>query len=1444
MLVGTHRPDPARVVPTATYRLQVHGGFGFEDAAERVPYLADLGVSHVYLSPVLQPAPGSTHGYDVLDHTRISEEAGGRAGFQRLVEACREHGLGLVVDVVPNHMAVPSPEHLNAPFWALLREGRRSPYAGWFDVDWLAEDERILMPVLGATLERVLERGELVLADDGGPNATEHVLRYYDHEFPVMPGTESLPLTELVEAQAYRLSSWREGDALNYRRFFDVTSLVAVRVEDPVVFTATHALLLALHGHGEVDGFRIDHPDGLADPGGYLARLAESTGDAWVVVEKILEGQERLPDSWRCAGTTGYDALLRVQQVLTPPDRTGTLDRLWAEVAPDLVDLDDVVTASKRLVVDDVQAAEVDRLMRLVTRIVTAENAGSLRRALEALLVSMDRYRAYVSASGGDPAQVAVVDAAAERARRLLAPSDEDSLEVIHRLVVGGPLPDQVVDTNALREEFMRRFEQTCGPVMAKGIEDTAFYRWFRLAGANEVGGHPQQPSIDVEAFHAWCLRQQAEWPTSMTTLTTHDTKRSEDTRARLMVLAEDAEGWERWLEQARRLADPHRTPRVDPVTEYLVWQTLVGTWPITGARLEQYLLKAVREAKVHTAWIDGDSEYEEEVVAFARAVGRDLAVHAHLDAWTVPHEPSVRATILGQKLVQLTMPGVPDVFQGCEIGRLAVVDPDNRRPVDWADRALRLSRVLEDEPCFDLDDDKIRVTALALRLRREHPEAFVGEGAEYTPVATGTEHALAFARGDADGPRALTVVTRAAGRLAEAGGFGDAAVAVPPGRWREVLSGREQAGDATVALAELLADRPVALLVRQDEEPAGDLSDAPVDRESVVSAPAIEVWAPDPGRVEIQWSPVGAATGARREPMTVLPGGWWRWELPSGVAQVDYAFVLDGEEPALPDPRSAWLPSSVHGPSRTLDTSAFPWTDGAWRGPRDGAGSLGALFYELHVGTFTAEGTFDAAAAHLDHLVALGVDVVELMPVAAFPTDRGWGYDGVGLYAVQESYGGPAGLARFVDACHARGLGVCLDVVHNHLGASGNYLARFGPYFTEAHETPWGPAVNLDHDGSGVVRGFLLDSVRRWFRDFHVDALRLDAVHQLKDDSPRHYLAELSDVVSALAADLGRPLDLVAESDLNDTTMVAPTAEGGRGMTAQWNDDVHHALHVALTGETQGYYADFGGTSGTPERTPLAVLAKVLTHGFLHDGSWSSFRGRNWGAPVDAVHLDARRLLGYLQTHDQVGNRATGERISALVADPGLQATGAALYLLAPTTPMLFMGEEWAASTPWQFFTSFEEDWLVDAVRNGRRAEFGGHGWVAEHVPDPQDRATRDRSVLDWSEPGREGHARMLAWYTACTRLRRELVGGGPTRLADTTAAFDDGARWFTLARRPERGRAYAVLANLGPDPCEVPLDGVGALLLAWEPEHTARTAAGVRVPARAVAVVDLAAR
>ncbi len=571
-------------------------------------------------------------------------------------------------------------------------------------------------------------------------------------------------------------------------------------------------------------------------------------------------------------------------------------------------------------------------------------------------------------------------------------------------------------------------------------------------------------------------------------------------------------------------------------------------------------------------------------------------------------------------------------------------------------------------------------------------------------------------------------------------------------------------------------------------------------------------VWAPRAGTVELVLTDGPAG---RRLPMTQGRDGTWQVEVDEAGDGTDYAFALDGGRP-LPDPRSARQPSGVHGPSLVFDASRHVWHDGAWAG-RD---ALGAVFYELHLGTFTPEGTLDAAAERLDHLVELGVDMVELMPVAAFDGRWGWGYDGVDLYAVHEPYGGPAALQRFVDAAHGKGLGVCLDVVYNHLGPSGNYLAEFGPYFTHKHDTPWGDAVNLDDEGSEHVRRWIVDNALRWFSDFHVDALRLDAVHALVDDSPRHLLAQLSDEVAELSGRLGRPLSLVAESDLNDPRMVEPTGDGGLGMTAQWSDDLHHALHSTLTGETQGYYVDFEGVD---------VIARTLTHVFRHAGDFSAFRGKPWGRPVDPARHRGHRFLGYLQDHDQVGNRAVGERSGALMS-AGRQAAGAALYLTSPFTPMLFMGEEWAASTPWQFFTDFPDPDLGAAVRDGRRAEFATHGWDAEDVPDPQDPATRDASVLDWAEPGKDPHARMLAWYRALVALRKAEPDLG-----------DDDLRRVGVVTGPGRldvhRGAFRVLVNLGPGPAEFEVPDGAEVVLAWTPPEP--VPGGLRVAPDDVAIV-----
>jgi malto-oligosyltrehalose trehalohydrolase len=544
-------------------------------------------------------------------------------------------------------------------------------------------------------------------------------------------------------------------------------------------------------------------------------------------------------------------------------------------------------------------------------------------------------------------------------------------------------------------------------------------------------------------------------------------------------------------------------------------------------------------------------------------------------------------------------------------------------------------------------------------------------------------------------------------------------------------------------------------------------------------------VWAPDAASVEVALEvPSG---GVRHAMARSGRPGWWETSAP----EADYGFVVDGEGP-FPDPRSRWQPDGVHGLSRPYDPSGFSWTDDAWRG-RPLAGSV---LYELHVGTFTPEGTFDAAAGRLDHLVALGVGAVELMPVAAFPGRHGWGYDGVGLWAVHEPYGGPAGLQGFVDACHARGLAVVLDVVYNHLGPSGNHLGRFGPYFTDAYRTPWGPAINLDDAGSDEVRAFIVENALTWLRDYHVDGLRLDAVHAMRDSRAVHILEELAAAVEGLRAATGRELFLVAESDLCDPRVVTSREAGGYGLNGQWNDDFHHALHCALTGEKQGYYADFATTS---------ALAKTLTRAFFHDGTWSSFRGRTHGRPVDLLRTPGHRFTGFLQNHDQVGNRATGDRISASLS-PGLLKVGAGLLLTSPFTPMLFMGEEWGARTPWQYFTDHVEPELATAVSEGRRREFAAHGWASADVPDPQDPATFERSRLDWSEPSREPHADLLSWYRSLIALRRSCPELTDSRLTAVSVKHDES--WIVVYRG-----ALRIAANFGGEPIRLP---DGELLLA----------------------------
>jgi maltooligosyltrehalose trehalohydrolase len=497
------------------------------------------------------------------------------------------------------------------------------------------------------------------------------------------------------------------------------------------------------------------------------------------------------------------------------------------------------------------------------------------------------------------------------------------------------------------------------------------------------------------------------------------------------------------------------------------------------------------------------------------------------------------------------------------------------------------------------------------------------------------------------------------------------------------------------------------------------------------------KVWAPKATMVRLR-------TDGADHAMDGDENGWWRVELPAVADGTDYAFVLDDAGEPLPDPRSYRQPAGVHGPSRVYDHASFRWTDTGWTG----RWLPGSVIYELHIGTFTPAGTFDAAIERLDHLVELGVDLVELLPVNAFNGEHNWGYDGVCWYAPHERYGGPDGLKRFVDACHGRGVGVVLDVVYNHFGPSGAYAPAFGPYLGEGANT-WGAGLNLDGPQSDEVRRYIIDSALMWLRDYHVDALRLDAVHALGDTSAVHLLEQLAVEVEALSAHLNRPLSLIAESDLNDPRLVTAREAGGYGLHSQWDDDVHHALHTLLTGEKQGYYADFGS---------LECLATVLRGAFFHAGTWSSFRGRKHGRPVDRALLPGHRFVVYLQNHDQIGNRAMGDRLSATLS-AGLLRVGATLLMTGPFTPMLFMGEEWGATTPWQFFTSHPEPELAAAVEAGRRHEFASHGWPAGDLPDPQAPDTFTRSKLDWAELARPAHRELYEFHRKLIALRREVA-------------------------------------------------------------------------------------
>ena len=890
--------DPARGYglamspPGATYRVQLHPGFGFDAVAGLAGYLGDLGITHVYCSPVLQAAPGSAHGYDVVDPSRLSSDLGGEEAFRRMAATLAEKGIGLVVDIVPNHMATDG--RANPWWWDVLEDGPSSPYARFFDIDWDPPEaklrQRVLVPILGDHYGRVLERGQLRLVRQDA----DFTVAYFEHQLPLSPRTLDEVLADagrrrevpggselgemarafgrlphaavtdqelierrhrdkaelrrrlagllddpglgaaldatveaynsdpdrldgLLQRQNYRLARWQvAGEELDYRRFFDIAGLVALRIEDPAVFELTHALVVALVGEGLVDGLRVDHPDGLRDPAGYLRRLARACPGTWVVVEKILEGDESLPASWETAGTTGYDFMNVVGGLFIDPRGELELSELYRSLTGEEASYPQVVRQAKEEVMATSLAADVERATAVLVEVCEANRRfrdftrSELRSALREVAASLDVYRTFVPPGGrAGPEDRHHIERALQQAEENRPDLDPELFGLLGSILVGG-------DRSPAAAELTQRFQQLTGPVMAKGAEDTAFYRYLRLVALNEVGGDPSRWGRSVEEFHEHNRRAAERWPHTMLSSSTHDTKRSEDVRTRLSVLSEVPGRWVETVERWTQLLGPRRADGFsDPATEYLLLQTMVGARPVSSDRLVTYMRKAVREAKRATSWTQPNEDYEAALDKLVEGVAADPGIGQLLDEVVAVLEPAGRVNSLSLLALKLTSPGVPDTYQGSESWDLSLVDPDNRRPVDHAALARHLAALDSGSgsgppPVDGTGAAKLFLLSRLLRLRRSHPELVDGS---YSPVwATGprAEHVVAFARGDG----LVTVAPRLVVSLEEAGGWSGTTLGLPAGEWKDGLTGRECSG--AVEIAELLTEFPVSVLVRR----------------------------------------------------------------------------------------------------------------------------------------------------------------------------------------------------------------------------------------------------------------------------------------------------------------------------------------------------------------------------------------------------------------------------------------------------------------------------------------------------------------------------------------------------------------------------------------------------------------------------------------------------
>lgn len=879
----------------ATYRIQFRPGFGFDEAGTLAAYLSELGVSHLYASPYLQAVPGSTHGYDVTDPRKVNEELGGEAGHARFCAALGAAGMGQVLDLVPNHMAIRGPE--NEWWWNVLENGPSSLFARYFDVDWEPPEEKlrnqILLPVLPDHYGRVLEEGLLEVIREGA----SFTLHFADLTFPLSPrsvalllerttrhhpspsltsvaqGLHRLPaatstdperrrhrsreletqntrlarllekeeavaealdrtlhevnedpdlLDAVLEEQNYRLAYWRTGNReLDYRRFFDIDDLAALRVEDPEVFAATHERVMEWLRAGVLDGLRIDHPDGLRNPRQYLERLRSHAPEAWIVVEKILEPGELLRPSWSVEGTTGYDFLNEVGGLFVDPRGEEPLSALYADLTGDDHPWEETVREKKARVLDRILAANLNRLANLFVRICERNRRfrdftrHELREVLREMAISLPVYRTYVEEDGRrEEADLEVLEETFRSARSHAPEVAPELLDFFRAILVGergGP--------GDLEAELRMQFQQLTGSVMAKGVEDTAFYTYLRFIPLNEVGGDPSRFGVSAREFHARSRRAAESWPRSMLSLSTHDTKRSEDVRARLFLISEIPEAWGAAVRRWTEMNEPHRIgPGLpDRRTEYLLYQTLVGAFPLPLDRARAYMEKAVREAAIHTSWTDPVPEYEEALGAFLERIFEAAEFQEELAEFARRLEGPGRMNSLAQKLLQLTAPGVPDLFQGTELWDLSLVDPDNRRPVDFdlRRRILREMGTASPEKIMDrMDrgDPKMWLIHRALSLRGERPALFGPEGRYREIPARGSaaSHLVAFTRGE----EVVTVVPRLIMGLRKRGGWGDTTLDLPEGRWMNRMTGERMEG-RRILVSRVLSRFPVALLAR-----------------------------------------------------------------------------------------------------------------------------------------------------------------------------------------------------------------------------------------------------------------------------------------------------------------------------------------------------------------------------------------------------------------------------------------------------------------------------------------------------------------------------------------------------------------------------------------------------------------------------------------------------